>query len=172
MVLRELQEKDAMYMLEWMKDEEISKCFQFDTKSADINRCKAFIENNKSDTKNRHYAIINEEDEYLGTISLKNIDLINKNAEYAIATRKKAHGTGISKQATIDLLKIAFNDINLEKVYLNVLSKNTRAVKFYEKIGFKYEGEFRNHLYINSEFQNLKWFSILKREFLEKGEER
>ena len=41
-----------------------------------------------------------QDDEYLGTISLKNIDLKNKNAEYAISTRKKARGTGANQQAT------------------------------------------------------------------------
>lgn len=168
MVLRELKEKDAIHMLEWMKDNDISKCFQFDTKNSSIDKCVEFIRNSSLNEKNRNYAIVDSNDEYLGTISLKNIDLLNRNAEYAIVTRNKTHGTGVAKQATIDLLKIAFNDMKLEKVYLNVLSENIRAIKFYKKIGFKYEGEFRNHLYLNLEFKSLQWFSILKKEFLEK----
>lgn len=52
-----------------------------------------------------HFAIAEENDEYLGTISLKEIDLENQSPEYAIATRKKAQGHGVAKQVTGMLLK-------------------------------------------------------------------
>ena len=34
----------------------------------------------------------------------------------------------------------------LERLYLNVINKNVRAIKFSEKMGFVYEGTFRNHV--------------------------
>lgn len=55
---------------------------------------KKFIDNGNESSKNIHYACVDEEDNYLGTISLKNIDIRNKNAEYAISFCKFAHGTG------------------------------------------------------------------------------
>ena len=70
-----------------------------------------------------HFAIVDDKnDEYLGTISLKHIDYKNHNAEYAISTRKKVRGSGIAQKSTELILDYAFNNLDLHKVYLNVLS--------------------------------------------------
>ena len=47
-----------------------------------------------------HMEIVDETDEYLGTISLRDIDLENMTAEYDITTRTKAHGKGFAFRAT------------------------------------------------------------------------
>ena len=63
------------------------------------------------------------------------------------------------------LLEIAFHELDLERVYLNVLSDNGRAKRFYEKAGFRYEGRFRKHLKLRGEWRDWDWYSILKEEF-------
>lgn len=73
----------------------------------------------------------------------------------------------MAAHATEEILSIAFDQIALERVYLNVLKENTRAIKLYEKSGFIYEGEFRNHLFLNGEYRTLKWYGILKKEYEE-----
>lgn len=164
-VLRKLEERDAAGMLEWMQDPEIQKCFRFNTKSKTIDDVLGFIKCATiipKEGESIHFAVVDENDEYMGTISLKAFDMTSKNAEYAISMRKQAQGTGLALKATKEIIELAFNEFHLERVYLNVLSKNVRAVKFYEKAGFLYEGEFRNHLYLQGEFCSLKWFSILK----------
>lgn len=162
MNLRYLQEKDAPLMMEWMKDPELACFFTFNIESVTEESILSFINKSKNDNKNKHYAITNEDDVYLGTISLKNISYKNSNAEYAITLRKSAIGKGIAEVATKRILDIAFNELNLNKVYLNVLSYNIRAIKFYEKFGFKYEGEFIEHVKIGDRYRNLKWYSIFK----------
>jgi RimJ/RimL family protein N-acetyltransferase len=165
MRIRSLKEKDAPFMLEWMHDLDINKYFRFDGNQTTIDSALIYIRNSLSDDKNRHFAVIEEnDDEYLGTISLKNIDFANKNAEYAISLRKKAIGTGISKYATDELMKIAFNEIHLHKVYLNVLSENIRAIRFYEKYGFIFEGEFKDCLSIAGKYKSLKWYRYMENE--------
>ena len=115
---------------------------------------------------NLHFAIVDISDEYLGTVSLKKIDLENSCAEYAICLRKKAQGKGIAYIATNKILKKAFNDYGLHRVYLNVFSDNTTAIQLYERCGFIFEGEFRDHLFVNGKFKNLKWYGMLRSDFL------
>lgn len=168
MRLRRVEEKDAEGMLEWMQDPEIQKGFRFNAGSRDMKSVIHFIQNadiQLIDGSDMHYVIVDEYDEYLGTISLKDVDLTDKRAEYAICLRKKAQGKGIATEATSEILRLAFEEYGLEKVYLNVLSENERAIRLYERMGFTYEGEFRKHLFLRGEYKSLKWYSMLKEEY-------
>lgn len=167
MKLRQLKIKDVDRMLTWMHSKESKDIFAKDfnkyTKEDVTNFVK--IKNTKN---NINYACVNDDDEYLGTVSLKNIDYDNKNAEYAISFMKEAQGTGAALFATKEILKQAFEELNLEKVYLDVLDTNKRAISFYKKVGFIQEGTFRKHFIKNNEYINLLYFSILKEEYYEK----
>lgn len=168
MVIRELKRKDADGMLEWMHDTEIQKYFRFDSMSRQLRDVLEFICNAKTqpiDGNSVHFAITDETDEYFGTISLKNFDMISKNAEFAICLRRKAQGRGLAHEATREILRLAFEQYGLEKVYLNVLSENKKAINLYERCGFTCEGIFRKHLLLKGKFKTLKWYSILREEY-------
>lgn len=166
MKLRTLQLKDAPYMLEWMHDPEINKNFRFNAEAQTIETVQKFIKLAQSDKNNKHFAIVNENDEYQGTISLKDIDLDNLKAEYAICLRKCAQGKGTAQFATKAILDFGFNEIGLNRIYLNVLSENIRANRFYQKFGFVFEGETMEDIIIREKRKNLKWYRILKNEYL------
>lgn len=167
-VLRRLRDEDASGMLEWMHDKDIQIKFQFaaaDRTMEDVLKFIHTVSYKLEHGNSLHYAITEDGGEYLGTISLKNLDFKAKNAEYAIVLRKKAQGYGLAECATQEILSKAFEEIALERVYLNVLKENTRAIRLYEKSGFIYEGEFRNHLFLNGEYKTLKWYGMLKEEY-------
>ena len=165
--LRKLDKRDVFYMLEWMHDSDTKKIFQTDFSKVSENDAIKFIKTSYND-ENQHFAVVDDEDEYLGTISLKNINEINKNAEYAISMRKCARGKNISSEATQEILKYGFETLKLSRIYLCVSDSNQRAIRFYKKMGFRYEGCFRKHVFIGQEFHDLLWFSILSDEFVSK----
>ncbi|MEG0305881.1 MAG: GNAT family protein [Oscillospiraceae bacterium] len=165
MKLRKLEEKDISRILTWMKDPQQNCFFQFDADTVSADSVEEFVKEAQNTQINLHLACVDDNDDYLGTISLKNIDHKNKNAEYAISFSKSAHGTGAAYFATKEILRIAFETLQLNKIYLNVLAYNTRAIRFYEKLGFVFEGEFRQHVFIHGNPENLKWYSYLKEDF-------
>ena len=168
-MIRKLRMEDAPAMYEWMHDESVVKNLQADFMSFGMEKVQSFIEENSEpdlSSTNVNYAIVDVDDNYVGTISLKNIDHKNKNAEYAIVTSAKAHGKGYAKKASMDILKVAFDDIGLERVYLYVSTENVAANKFYQKMHFVEEGVFRKHLMINGELRDIRWYSILKEDYI------
>ncbi|MDD6194914.1 MAG: GNAT family protein [Lachnospiraceae bacterium] len=165
---RPLEEKDAPLMLEWMHSEDVVCYLANDFQSMKLEDCLDFIRGCAEDKDNYHLAICDDCDEYLGTVSLKHIDRKNQNAEYAISTREKAHGTGAAQYGTKAILDKAFGELGLHRVYLNVIDANQRADRFYQKMGFHYEGMFSQHLFLKDRFWNLKWYAITKEEYLEK----
>lgn len=150
-------------MLEWMTDPAITRYFRFDASDMSIEKCLAFIRGAGESQNCRHYAIVNETDEYLGTISLK--DIHNGNAEYAISTRSCSHGTGAAMEATRQLLHIAFYELGLHQVYLNVLAENGRANAFYRKAGFRFTHKEENALQVRGEMKDLNWYEIGKEDY-------
>lgn len=160
MVLRKLMDKDALYMLEWMHDKEITSGFQRPFSEFTLDDVLVFIHNSYNN-ENQNFAFVNERDEYMGTISLKHISYVNDKAEYAIVSRRCAQGTGIAKQATQELLDYAFHKIGLHKVYLSVLEENIRAQKFYEKCGFRREGLEKDAVKIDGKYHNHIWYGIV-----------
>lgn len=158
-MLRRLEEKDAPFMLEWMYDEDIIAGFQHPFMQTTMEEAIIFIENS-FDEENQNFAFVNEQDEYLGTISLKHISHKNDKAEYAIVARKCAQGTGAAMRATEELLRYASEELGLHKVYLSVLEENIRAQKFYEKCGFVREGLEVDAVKIDSKYHNHIWYGI------------
>lgn len=159
-MLRKLKDKDCELMLEWMRDDDITSCFREPFEQYTKEKVLNFIKNSFNDN-NQHFAIVDLNDNYLGTISLKNISYINKNAEYAIVMRKQAQGKGLATEATNKILQYAFKDLKLHKIYLNVLEENKKAIRLYEKVGFIKEGISVDHIFKDGKYRNLSWYAII-----------
>ncbi len=166
--LRELRMSDAEKMLEWMHDKEINRYFIKKMMNMDISDVEGFIRRaSEGQGTDVHWAITDSTDEYLGTISLKKIDRENGNAEYAIVLRRCAEGIGHGYRATKEVLKKAFDELGLHRVYLTVLGDNEQAMQMYERCGFVNEGYLREHLMIDDRYVDWKLYGILEQEYRE-----
>ncbi len=138
MILRDLEKKDAPYMLEWMHDENVTLFLGADFASKTIDDCERFIKASVEDkSENLNLAIADEYDEYMGTVSLKHIDTEEKTAEFAISTRSVSMGKGYAQAAMSEILSKGINELGLCAVYWCVSVENKRAVRFYDKNGYR-----------------------------------
>ena len=161
MHLRRLELKDAPLMLEWMHDTSVVGLLRTDFASKTIEDCEQFIKNSLEDSKDLHLAIASDEDEYMGTVSLRDIE--NGSAEFAITVRTKAMSRGYSWFGMEAILKKAFDELNLDCVYWCVSRKNTRAVRFYDKHNFHEALDIPSEVLKRYEgMDDLKWYSVLK----------
>ena len=160
MRLRELKQEDAPLMLAWMHDESVVSDLRGNFAAKTIDDCRAFIANSITE-ENIHLAIASDTDEYMGTVSLKNIE--NGSAEFAITVRAEAMGRGYSWFGMEEIIKKAFNELGLESVYWCVSRDNTRAVRFYDKHNFHEALDIPQKVLDRYRgVDNLKWYSVLK----------
>lgn len=102
----------------------------------------------------------------IGVTSLINIDYKNRNAECIIDIGEKDFwGKGYAKEALKLLLDYAFLEMNLHRVSLRVFSFNEKAIRLYEKIGFKHEGTSRQCLFRNGRWHDIIHMGILHDEY-------
>lgn len=160
MYLRNLKPEDAPLMLAWMHDESVVGKLRGNFGSKTIDDCRSFIKSSVSE-KNIHLAIASDNDEYMGTVSLKNIE--EGNAEFAIAVRAEAMGHGYSWFGMEAIIDKAFDELGLQCVYWCVSRENERAVRFYDKHNFHEVIDIPPKvLYRYKGVENLKWYSVLK----------
>ena len=131
MKLRKLERKDAPFMLEWMHDPTIVENLQANFAEKTLEDCIQFIDNAADSALDMHMAIADDNDEYMGTVSLKHIG--QGTAEFAITVRSVAQGKGYAQYGMQKILAYGIRDLGLEAVYWCVSPENGRAVRFYDK---------------------------------------
>ena len=161
MYLRKLKQKDAPLMLGWMHDENVTQWLHAPFASKTLQDAREFIRKSRKDTDNLHLAISSDEDEYMGTVSLKQIE--NGSAEFAITVRSEAMGQGYAWFGMREILKKAFDELGLETVLWCVSENNVRAVRFYEKHRFKAAADVpEDRLEPYKEAGLMKWYAVRK----------
>jgi diamine N-acetyltransferase len=78
---------------------------------------------------------------------------------------KTTWGKGYGSEAIHLLLDYAFGYLNFHRVSIGVVGSNDRALRFYEKVGFKREGVQRDGYYYNHAYQDFVMMSLLENEF-------
>jgi len=114
-----------------------------------------FISGLKKNRKNLYWFVKNISHEYIGVISLTRIDFRNQSAFLGIYTNPYVSLPGKGK-FLIDCLKyVGFRKIGLHTMKLEVIKNNARAKIFYQKQGFKKEGELIDFYYKKGTWQNV-----------------
>ena len=72
-------------MLEWMHDENVVGKLKGNFIEKTLVDAESFIMASADKGKGIHLAIVSDEDEYMGTVSIKDINRVNKSGEFSIA---------------------------------------------------------------------------------------
>lgn len=83
------------------------------------------------------------EREPIGLCSLEGIDPRTRSAEFGIWVGKAFWDRGYGTDATRTMCRWGFRFANLHRITLHVLAANARALRAYEKVGFRLEGSLR-----------------------------
>ena len=166
--LRELERKDLAKINEWRNKEELIEFlgapFRYINIDVDIKWYEAYMLNRNSTV--RCAISHNIDDTIVGLVSLININYINRTAEFHIMIGNEDDcGKGIGTFAVNAMLNHAFNNMNLGRIELGVLYTNDRAIRLYEKAGFKREGLKRKAIFKNGEYVDLITCAILRDEY-------
>lgn len=107
-----------------------------------------------------------EDQKIIGHVGLYKIDHRIRSAEFAILIGDREFwGRGLGKTATLFALEFAFFQLNLNRISLQVLANNDRAVSLYQKVGFKREGILREAQFKYGKYLDIIEMAILKAEY-------
>jgi RimJ/RimL family protein N-acetyltransferase len=104
--------------------------------------------------------------EHVGVVNLMGIHPINRSAELAVMIGEpSARGQGVGHVATWLMLNHAFMNLNLNRVWGQIVANNTLSLKLCQRLGFVTEGTQRQAVYLQGHYQDLITVSMLSQDF-------
>lgn len=159
--------EDAEIFTEWMNDFYVTDYIGRSCKIMSLQDEKEYLE--KAKKEEISFAIIDaQKDEMIGSIGLHSIDNINRTATLGIFIGNKDYWSkGFGTEAIRLLLDFSFNYLNLNSIDLALMEFNDRALKCYQKCGFKEMGRKRKCRFVNGKYYDTIFMDILAEEFKE-----
>lgn len=132
--LRSLALADWQYFAKWWRDKELIDLTSGDHGPLSDEEIKEQTQEMINDTNSYHW-MIKADDRIVGHVNLNRLD--NEKTEMQIVIGEKEYwGKGIGQEASREVLRKA-KDLNYQKIYIEVRPENTRAIRLYEKLGFR-----------------------------------
>jgi len=135
----------------WNRDSELSRLHMFTLHSlySPANRIAALEKELNDPASNPYWFSIRtlDGDKFIGDIDLFGIDWASRSTYVGLAIgESNFQGKGFGTDVMRVILRYAFMELNLKRVGLFVFEFNPRAIRAYEKAGFRHEGRFRRFL--------------------------
>ncbi|MCC6175233.1 MAG: GNAT family N-acetyltransferase [Chloroflexi bacterium] len=106
------------------------------------------------------------DDTLIGLVALGQIEWTHQTAMLGIAIGDPAYwGRGYGSDAIDLILRYAFLELNLYRVWLTTIGYNVRALRAYEKAGFKPEGVWREAIHRDDHRYDVVHFGLLRHEW-------
>lgn len=164
-LVRKFERNDIPNKVKWINDPKNNKYLHYDI-PLEIEKTEKWFDNNINNS-NRYDAIIEVDGISCGTIGLINVDRKNHKAEYYIAMGETSlKRKGVSAQASELILKYAFFNLEINRVYLYTETENIPAQRLFEKLGFVKEGCIRQDLFSNGRFVDRFIYGICKSDYI------
>lgn len=161
--LRPIQKEDFVKIVQWSNCSEANQFNEVDYPQS-LAECELWFKSFKSNRYQEVFAITLN-DNIIGNIELDHITWRSGDAELKIRIGEKYFmDQGYGTDAIRTLLLYAFFKLNLSRIYLKVYTDNPRAIRCYQKVGFKKEGKLTRRN-LQKHFREIFLMRILKSEY-------
>ncbi len=161
----------SKHWAEWNRDSEFKRLL--DTSPPRLHSAKTikdWLDKELTEGKNNlfWFTIRSSADQrLLGDISLEVVHWNHREAFVGLGIGQRDFwGKGCGTEAMQLILEYAFLELNLHRVTLNVFEYNPRAIRSYEKAGFRHEGRLRGCLLREGKRWDMLYMGILREEWL------
>ena len=163
-ILRQLRDEDAEFFVRWYNEPEI----MFECGFTEPTSLEAELKAIHSTAADRDwYAITDLSGKIVGEAGLLRINTDwNCTDMSMIIPNPSDQGKGYGSEAGQLILDRAFDHHNMNRVAIGVVALNTRALKYWERLGFRKEGIQEQGYFYNGEYSDFIMMRILKGEYI------
>jgi RimJ/RimL family protein N-acetyltransferase len=167
-VLRHHRFEDLPHVRRWYRDPELARLTRYSVQPMTDDEVDRFFHARLMSPESVAYAIDTQDEQRLiGLTTFSNLDPDNGTVLFHITIGEPdAWGRGFGTEATGLMLQLAFERIGLHRVGLSVFSFNERAIRSYQKSGFRLEGRAREAIVRGGERFDELTMGVLAHEWL------
>ena len=159
---------DAEVFARWSQDPDYLR--NQDTDYARPYSAETFIERFNPGRENPNAVMFDlrtvEDNRLIGFVAIHSIEWNNQAGLLAIGIGEPNYrGHGYGADALRLILRYAFDELNLHRVGLDVISNNAQAIRAYERVGFKQEGVQRESVFRDGQRHGRVVMGILRDEW-------
>ncbi len=163
--LRRLEKVDLALKVRWYNDPQVNQTLLLQEQLTLDKTLKWFdmISQNQS---RLDLIVENLDAKPIGIGGLVNIDKANRTAESIIVIGETDYwGKGIMFEALELLLRWAFENLNLDKIWALAVPTNIASIITMKKLGYQIEGKLREEKYLNGKRVDILRLGLLRKDF-------
>ena len=164
--LRELEPEDIPHLYRYRNDPDVTRGLGGFSPGYSLQAIKDWIERHAAVPDEHIWAIADREtNTCLGHVGLYQIDHRVRSCELGIIIGDLSKwGKGIGREVTRAIIAYAFDELNMNRIELSVVSSNARALHLYEGLGFAREGVRRQAQYRAGAYLDVVVMAMLRAE--------
>jgi len=156
----------------WSRDSEFRRLINSEAANvASSTGVKKWLEKELDEQSvNQHWFSIRklDDDQLLGDIDIYVYNWSGRDAFVGLGIGEREFwGKGFGTDVMKIILRYAFTEVDLDRVTLTVFEYNPRAIRAYEKVGFRHEGRMRKVLNKEGKRWDILYMGILREEWME-----
>jgi len=164
--LRPLDEGDLDRCLRWINDAGILARLGRRTPMSRAMEREWLANQYRSDRDLNMAIVVSDGDRHIGNCGFNEIDHPNRSGVFGILIGERdAWGKGYGPEAARLVLEYGFGELNLHRISLCVHADNERAIRAYEKVGFRREGVLRDAYYRHGRYHDTLIMAVLASEW-------
>jgi len=166
--LRPLAKEDLVYLRKWSEDAELRGLIGETKPMSQADSERLFKDVYDDSSRAWFVVVIKKNNQVIGEAGLLRMDPAWRATDVSVIIGEKEEwGKGYGTETILLLLDYAFRHLNFHRVAIGVVGFNQRAIRFWEKAGFRKEGVHRDEYYYDGKYYDFVMMSILEDEFRE-----
>jgi RimJ/RimL family protein N-acetyltransferase len=165
--LRPLEPEDLEHAYTWMNDPEVTYFLGMRYPISRVEEDRWLREASANNfASGVRLAIETKEGVLIGSIDLRNTSPEDRRAGLGIVIGEPEYWSkGYGADAIMTVLRFAFHQMNLNRVFLEAFESNERALACYRKSGFREEGRLRQDRFKHGRYWDTIVMGVLREEF-------
>lgn len=158
--------KDLEDRYRWMNDPDVVRYLGMRPARLSRDEVRNYLESSAKGADPAEFGIETKDGRHIGGCTLRGFNHVARSAEYAISIGEADYrGKGYGSEVTALMVRIGFEEFNLNRIWLTVYAPNAGAVRAYEKAGFVREGLLRQYAYIGGTYLDAHLMAILRSDY-------
>nr|WP_249419601.1 UDP-4-amino-4,6-dideoxy-N-acetyl-beta-L-altrosamine N-acetyltransferase [Rhabdothermincola salaria] len=161
-----MEAADVELLYRWRTDPEVSR-FMYTSGPASPAEHEAWFAAAAIDGPAHRHRMFVDGTTAVGLASLTNIDTrLHRSCSWGGYIDPASHGRGLGATLLVLSMRMAFDDLSLERVWVEAMATNDRAIALYEQTGFRREAFFRSFVWRSGTPLDVVGLALLRKEWL------